>query len=66
MTQERLCVFCKHFQMDAGGSWSEYTHEAPELRCSQHHWSQSLNGTQEEFRNNILKAFDCIDYEVAQ
>ena len=62
----KLCWWCKHFRYDTGdGGYSEMTpgYEMT-MRCNKDHWDfDTLETSEDEFRNMIHHAVDCKDFE---
>lgn len=66
---EKLCVFCKHINMDTMGCHGDYPDPAT-FECTKRHFQNVDKGSWgdglgEEFRQVILMAETCPDYEVA-
>ncbi len=59
------CLFCEHFYFNSGEmGYSEYTPAIDmEIRCGKMHWEVKFDQTtEEEFRQNMLSARTCNDY----
>jgi len=70
VVNEKLCVFCKHWQFSGGSEhWSEYTPAInASMDCAKGHYGAEFELeyiTEEGFRNIILKAETCPDYDPA-
>jgi hypothetical protein len=64
---EKLCVFCKHLELDVRGCYGEYPDPAT-FECSRGHFKNieaSYQISTEEFREKIVKAQTCKDYDQA-
>lgn len=73
---EKLCVFCVHLYWDQGGMYGDYP-DPSRLVCRKNHlllpdegWGDGKFGPREQtvydvadFREMIVKAKDCPDYE---
>lgn len=66
-SEPRVCILCKHWFLDYDEGYSEFTPgEGFVTECDKGHWSlvgPDIN--QREFRDNILAAETCLDYEEA-
>ena len=63
---EKLCFWCKHFWIgDAIPDYSEYTPGSNfSMNCSKAHWVFDAElETEESFREKLLTALTCGDYE---
>ncbi len=61
---DRLCVFCKHFNLDMGDpGYSEMTpgYDAI-IECCRNHWEMSQMDDVSDYRKNIERAQTCPDY----
>lgn len=62
---EPLCLWCKHFSFYA--ATPDYSEETPadafSIYCNRVKWRFKPYGTEEEFRNCIVAAQTCPDYE---
>ena len=61
----KLCAMCKHFNLDGGHVYSEYTADPASVNCGKGHWYLSLEADA-DFRNAIRKAETCKDYDDAE
>ena len=63
----KLCVFCKHFNLDMGDAG--YIDGTPGynavLECRKGYWHMSNYGTVEEYRKYIVRAESCVSFEKA-
>jgi len=62
---EKICCFCKHFYLDMGDpGYSELTpgYEGS-VECLKGHWKMRTFDTVETYRENILTAKKCKDWE---
>jgi len=63
---KKLCWWCKHFTYYSGSpEYSEYTPGCDiELLCAKNHWKfNSIHTNEIEFRNILMSAEKCSDYE---
>ncbi len=69
--KNKLCVFCKHFNLSMGTSdYSDFTPGTKAvLECEMGIWSMQNDNNfdeNEEFRRNIKRAETCEEYEVSK
>lgn len=62
----KLCVMCKHFLIDGGHIYSEYTSDPASVGCGKMHWTIYRLEADAEFRTSIRKAETCKDYDDAE
>lgn len=63
---EKLCVFCRHCEMDHTGAYGDYP-EAATMQCGKGYWSGITDyGEMTNFRARIIVAKDCPDYSPAK
>ena len=65
---EKLCIFCRHFCFDDIGTepdYSEYTGGSGYggMSCAQKHYSEERPYDTDDFRNILLTADKCKDYD---
>lgn len=62
---EKLCVFCRHFYLSMGyGDLSEVTPGMDaEISCGKRRWRMEDYFVERDFRNFILLANTCPEYE---
>jgi len=66
MEEDRLCLWCKHFDFYMGSpGYSEYTPgEDASFECAKNHWKMlNYNIGREEFVNHIESGKKCPDFE---
>ncbi len=65
MSEDVLCVFCKHFYFDMGcPGYSEATPGyGATISCNKNYWEMDNYGSLEEYREHIIAAKKCKDYE---
>ena len=61
----KLCVMCKHFDLDGGSVYSEYTVDPASVSCVKGHWCLSMEADA-DFRRAIKTAETCKDYDDAE
>lgn len=63
---ERLCLFCSHFDLEMGEKrYSSYTPgRAFSMDCKKKHWNFSHDDSEEHYRQCIIAAWKCPDYEL--
>lgn len=64
---EKLCVFCKHLELNTFGCYGDYPDPAT-FECSKGHWKDvdaSYHVSTEEFRARIVTAQTCKEYTQA-
>lgn len=63
--RDLLCVWCKHWEFDAGWGGTDATPgEAAELRCRKNHYCHvGTDITEESYRRSILTAKACPDFD---
>jgi hypothetical protein len=63
----KLCVFCKHFYLDMGHpGYSELTPGySASIECLKDHWNMSNRDDTSTYREHIIKAETCPDYDSA-
>jgi hypothetical protein len=62
---EKLCVFCRHVEMNTRGCHGDYPDPAT-FECGRGHWSEIPHygiGFPDDFRKVILTAATCPDYD---
>ena len=62
---ERLCVFCRHFDLSTG-SIDTFDEEAGNMYCNKNHWDSDRifpSATENDLRSVIFTAETCPDYE---
>lgn len=62
---EKLCVFCKHFEYEqfgysCGDTWDD---KYGGFTCNSGHYKEKIPYSNDDFRGLILKAEKCGDYE---
>lgn len=62
---ERLCVFCRHLEMNTRGCYGDYPDPAT-FECMKGHWTEEMYSDLGEFRTQILRADKCADYKEAK
>ena len=63
---EKLCVFCKHLTLYEGWYSPDSSYgDCGTVECEKRHWEIILNGFDDEFREKILQAETCPDYDQA-
>ena len=64
-TREKLCIFCRNFRFDSGEP--DYSDQTPGwdaiIECGKGHWSMNNCVSRDQFRDAILGAAKCKDYE---
>lgn len=67
MAHEKLCIFCKHCEMEHSAMGSTWTgaYGADGLTCHKGHYSEydEQPRTIRDFRTFVLRAEECPDYE---
>jgi hypothetical protein len=65
MSDPKVCILCKHWFLDYDEGYSEWTPGVGfYTECAKEHWVLTGPGTkQREFRDKILTAETCPDYE---
>lgn len=65
----KTCILCEHFEFESAtrGFSSRTPGDAAIMSCNKNHFYNSLGSISEnEYRENLLKANSCTDFQIAK